>query len=87
MDFYLKKYPQKKDMYDDILSDRDLIFTQSIPVYTTQLRPYALEDSQFGYEKVNEYYTMLAKLVHVVNNDRKWSGKTDWRSFGKYSEN
>lgn len=69
MDFYLKKYPQKKDMYDDILSDRDLIFTQSIPVYTTQLRPYALEDSQFGYEKVNEYYTMLAKLVHVVNND------------------
>lgn len=69
MDFYLKKYPQKKDMYDDILSNRDLIFTQSIPVYTTQLRPYALEDSQFGYEKVNEYYTMLAKLVHVVNND------------------
>ena len=70
MAFYLKKYPQKKEMYDDIMKDRDLIFTQSIPVYTTQLRPFALEDSQFGYEKVNEIYTLLAKLVHTVNNDK-----------------
>lgn len=72
MEFYLKKYPQKKDMYDDILTDKDIIFTQSIPVYTTQLRPFSLETetSQFDYEKVNEYYTMLAKLVHTVNNDK-----------------
>lgn len=69
MEFYLKKYPQKKDMYDDIMEGRDSVFTQSIPVYTTQLRPFSLEDSQFGYEKVNEYYTMLAKSVHLVNND------------------
>lgn len=69
MNFYLKKYPQKKDMYDDIMKDRDIVFTQSIPVYTTQLRPFSLEDSQFGYEKCNEIYTLLSKLVHVVNND------------------
>lgn len=69
MEFYLRKYPQKKDMYDDIMEGIDSIFTQSIPVYTTQLRPFSLEGSQFGYEKVNEYYTMLSKLVHVVNND------------------
>ena len=71
MSFYLKKYPQKKDMYDDIMKDKDIIFTQSIPVYTTQLRPFSLESesSQFDYEKVNEIYTMLAKLVHTVNND------------------
>lgn len=70
MEFYLKKYPQKKDMFDDIMAGRDDVFTQSIPVYTTQLRPFSLEDSQFGYEKVNEYYTMLARLVHTVNNDK-----------------
>lgn len=69
MDFYLRKYPQKKDMYDDIMKDRNIVFTQSIPVYTTQLRPFSLEDSQFGYEKVNEIYTLLAKLVHVANTD------------------
>lgn len=69
MEFYLRKYPQKKDMYDDIMEGRDSVFTQSIPVYTTQLRPFSLEDAQFGYEKVNEYYTMLSKLVHTVNND------------------
>ena len=69
MEYYLKKYPQKKDMYDDIMSGRDDVFTQSIPVYTTQLRPFSLEDGQFGYEKVNEYYTVLAKFVHLVNND------------------
>ena len=70
MDFYLKKYPQKKDMYDDIMKGRRDVFTQSIPVYTTQLRPFSLEDSQFNYEKVNEYYTMIAKLVHTINNDK-----------------
>ena len=69
MEFYLKKYPQKKDMFDDIMKGKDDVFTQSIPVYTTQLRPFSLEDSQFGYEKVNEIYTLLSKLVHVVNND------------------
>lgn len=69
MNFYLKKYPQKKEMYDDIMKGRNDVFTQSIPVYTTQLRPFSLEDTQFGYEKVNEYYTMIAKLVHIVNND------------------
>lgn len=69
MDFYLKKYPQKKEMYDDIMEGINDVFTQSIPVYTTQLRPFSVEDSQFGYEKVNEIYTLLAKLVHVVNYD------------------
>ena len=70
MEFYLKKYPQKKDMYDDIMEGRNDVFTQSIPVYTTQLRPFSLEDAQFGYEKVNELYTMLSKLVHVANYDQ-----------------
>lgn len=70
MNFYLKKYPQKKDMYDDIMQNRDIVFTQSIPVYTTQLRPFSIEDNQFGYEKVNEIYTLLSKLVHIVNNDK-----------------
>lgn len=70
MNFYLKKYPQKKDMYDDIMKGKNDVFTQSIPVYTTQLRPFSLEDSQFAYEKVNDLYTMLSKLVHTVNNDK-----------------
>lgn len=70
MNYYLKKYPQKLDMYEDIMKGRNDVFTQSIPVYTTQLRPFSLEDSQFGYEKVNELYTMLSKLVHTVNNDK-----------------
>ena len=70
MNFYLKKYPQKKDMFDDIMKGREIVFTQSIPVYTTQLRPFSIEDNQFGYEKVNEIYTLLSKLVHVVNNDK-----------------
>lgn len=69
MEFYLKKYPQKKDMYDDIMAGRNDVFTQSIPVYTTQLRPFSLEDGQFNYEKVNEYYTVIAKFVYLVNND------------------
>lgn len=37
------KSPAKQEYYDDIMRNRDKIFTHSIPVFTTLLRPYRLE--------------------------------------------
>ena len=44
MEYYKAKKPTKIEYYTDIMRNRDLIFTQSVPVFTTQLRPFRVEN-------------------------------------------
>lgn len=69
MDYYLTKNPNKKDYYDNIMNHKDIVFTQSIPVFTTQLRPFDIENKSFTYEGINGMYTMMSKLAASINND------------------
>ena len=73
MDYYYKVYntPNKRAMYKSIMKDRDKIFTQSIPVYTTLLRPYDPDQKSFYYEDSNRYFTMMNKLVDELNKYKK----------------
>ena len=66
--FYSKK-PAKKDVYEDIMANRDIIFTHSIPVYTTQLRIAKVENKRFTFEETNAAFNLLAKLAATVNKD------------------
>ena len=82
MDYYLALYPHKKEYYDDIMRHRDIVFTQSIPVFTTLLRPTKLDNAgSLKYEKTNENYNMLAHLVAQVNKDKL---KPDRQKKNKY---
>ena len=69
MEYYNAKR-NKKDYYESIMQDRDAVFTQSIPVYTTHLRPYRLEGGVLHFEGTNALYNMLANLARVINNDK-----------------
>lgn len=69
MEYYNAKR-NKKDYYESIMHDRDAVFTQSIPVYTTHLRPYRLEGGVLHFEGTNALYNMLANLARVINNDK-----------------
>ena len=82
MDYYLALYPHKKEYYDDIMRHRDIVFTQSIPVFTTLLRPTKLDNAgSLKYEKTNENYNLLAHLVYQVNKDKL---KPDRQKKNKY---
>lgn len=70
MDFYLKKKPNRKDYYDDIMDHKDIVFTHSIPVFTTLLRPFDINDGNMTYEPTNAMYTMMNKLVTVINKNQ-----------------
>lgn len=70
MEYYLKKNPKKKDYYDDIMQDRDKVFTHSIPVFTTHLRPADIRDKNMYYEPINGIYNMINKHVHRINADK-----------------
>ena len=65
MDFY--KTTNKKVMYDMVIENKDKIFIQSIPVFTTYLRPFDLSSSSLYFERTNAIYNMIAKLTKELN--------------------
>ena len=68
MDYYLAKN-KKQSNYDDIMSNREKVFTQSIPVYTVLLRPIDVDKYTFSYEDTNRYYNVINKLVSTINRE------------------
>ena len=69
MDYYLKKNPNKKELYDLIMENRDKVFTHSIPVYTIHLRPYKIEGENLVFEDTNAIYQIMAKEVGEINRE------------------
>lgn len=67
MSFYLKRRPQNKMYYDDIYMHKHLIFTHSIPVFTTILRAVDIKDGKMTYEPCNAMYSMMNKLRTSIN--------------------
>ena len=69
LEFYKNKRPAKIDYYNDIMKNLDKLFFGSIPVYTTQLRPFSVDDNKFNFEGDNEIYNNLAAQASRVNKD------------------
>ena len=70
MDFYLGRFPNKKNFYDDIMKNKDIVFTHTISVYSSLLRPSRLDNGSLRYEACNEQFQILDRLVYQVNDDR-----------------
>ncbi len=67
MDYYVKKKPQKREVYDHIMEDRKKVFTNSIPVFTTLLRPMDIREGTMSFESTNGLYTIMNTLVFRIN--------------------
>ena len=67
LEYYVNKYPQKRNYYKNIMDNRDKIFTQSIPVFSTMLRPFNEDKESFYFEESNANYTKINKLVSELN--------------------
>lgn len=70
MEFYLKKYPNKENIYNDIMKNKDIIFIQSIPVYSSLLRPIDVNNGSLKYEETNGPYFMLHRIFTQLANDK-----------------
>lgn len=77
MDYYLKKNPQKRDVYEDIMNFRDCVFTHSIPVFTTLLRPMDINNNSMSYESTNGLYTIMNTLVTRINRNKTRADKEE----------
>lgn len=69
MDWYGKRAttPTKKAYYEDIMREKEKIFTHSIPVFTFLLRPVEVNQTNFCHEDTNDDYVMINKLASVLN--------------------
>jgi DNA-directed RNA polymerase beta' subunit len=45
------------------------VFTHTINVYSSLLRPSRIDNGSLRYEACNEWFNMLSKLVHTCNDD------------------
>ena len=70
MKYYLNKN-KKQANYDDIIGEKDKVFTQSIPVFTVLLRPFDQDRYTFSHETTNQYYTIINRLVTELNRSSK----------------
>lgn len=69
MKYYINKKKTKMSYYEDIMKHRRSVFTHSIPVFTTLLRPFEMDTKAFYYEDTNSIYMMINKLKSTINND------------------
>jgi hypothetical protein len=69
MSFYLAKYPTKKLYYDNIMQERENVWTHTISIYSSLLRPSSLDNGSLKYEDCNDQFNMLASLVYKCNDD------------------
>ena len=70
MQFYLNKN-KKQQHYDDIMGEKNKVFTQSVPVFTVLLRPFDTDKYTFSHEETNRYYVIINKLVSELNKSSK----------------
>lgn len=69
IEYYHMKKPNKIEYYENIMADRDKVFTQSIPVFTIHLRPYRIDGGTFHFEGTNAIYNLMARIAAIINDD------------------
>lgn len=96
--YYPKKQKSSKEIYWNIKENRDIVFCHYIPVYTTQLRPYSINDNVFNLEGNNISFQLIASLSNVLKNQKAayqknrksvnlvlWNIQTNWNDI--YDDN
>ena len=67
VEYYKVKKPNKRDYYDSIMKDREKVFIQSVPVFTTHLRPSRIADGMFHFEGTNAIYNMMNHISKTIS--------------------
>lgn len=76
MEFFRNKYKSnsnKMAYYEDIMKNKNIVFTHCLPVYTSQLRPFSIKQNRFNFEGNNALYNLIAGLVAKLNKAKVYS--------------
>lgn len=76
MEFFRNKHKSnqnKMNYYESIMNNKHLVFTHSLPVYTSQLRPFSIKQNRFNFEGNNALYNVIAGLAAKLNKSKIYS--------------
>lgn len=70
LDYFFRKSSKvnKQHIYQFLKYYKNLIFTSSYPVFTTQLRPIRIDNGEFQFAGINEYFVSLSKTGAKLNS-------------------
>ena len=69
MEFYLKKFPKKRELYELIMEFKECNFTSYIPVYSSILRPRIEANEKIRSFKANTHYDTIMKQYELITLD------------------
>lgn len=70
LDYYWTKKKNKHEMITDIRKDKDKVFTSSIPVYSSVLRPVSFRNETHFFNGIDKKYNVIfsdSKLLNTKN--------------------
>lgn len=77
MEYYKSKRKNKLDVYENIMQNKEKVFTQYIPVYSAILRPVFLSDEDYSYTKIDRKYNSLYGNILNLNKEAKMTVATE----------
>lgn len=69
LEYYRKKKPTKKDLFDELINDKYIMFTSCLPVYTSLLRTElpGEKGSKVFKIKINTIYQSIIRIANFIN--------------------
>lgn len=68
--YFYKKKKSRKDLYENIIENKDKIFTSSIPIYSSVLRQVFLTDEDYAYTNIDKKYNSLLANINMLNREK-----------------
>jgi len=70
LDYYMKRKPTKKALFEELKCDADKIFTKAIPVISSILRIElpGVKDEKLFKMRLNTYYQSLIRNTNIINS-------------------
>lgn len=75
LDYYWTKKKNKHELITDIRRDKDKVFTSSIPVYSSVLRPVSYRNETFFFNSIDKKYNIIFSKSRLLNTGIAGAGK------------
>ncbi|MGL5712862.1 MAG: hypothetical protein ACRCXX_04000 [Cetobacterium sp.] len=69
LEYYVKKKPNKKHLFEHVIKNKDMLLTSSIPVFSLIMRPIHASNAIFS-SPANTIYNVLSKDVREFNSKK-----------------
>ena len=68
MAYYREKKKNKLELIEEVMKEREKVFTSSIPVYSSVLRPVSFRNETFFFNSIDKKYNSILSLCNSLNS-------------------